>query len=346
MGCRAYILGAGFSQAFGIVSTKRLLDEILRFKHPRWTTITTMVWQEKIRLYLNNNYLGYNPHSQSTDIVQLMNHIDRGDELRTIIEDLEKRSIKAYNEFWTTLTRLMSTYFLVTTIGLMYPPHFPEMSPLNVFLDKLRTNDIIITLNWDTLLEHAFICLRGLNKPFVIGKRSESDISIYKLHGSIDFVGEPNEWMNKYWKEFEPMEIGQDQPMWRVKTYDRKRGWKPEMPWELIGREPLLLAPPADTRHLRNPFMKQMWKNAIEHITECEEFIVVGYSLPRDDYFIQMMLSSVYTFFHKQKSTKIQVIDPDPSGEVERRWRLFLGDAVKMVKQSFEQSPYCKQTDI
>lgn len=292
---------------------------------------------------MRNNYLGYSPFSQSTDIVHLMNHIDRSDELKTIVDNLGQRSAVAYDEFWTALTRLMGTYFLVSTIGLIYRPLSDEMRPLSVFTSKLRSTDLIITLNWDTLLEHAFYHLGGTDLRFVFGKKSEGDISIYKLHGSIDFVGEPNDWMKQYWKEFEPLEIGQNQPMWRVRTHDRERGWKPEMPWELIGKEPLLLAPPADIRHLRNPFMKQMWKNAIAHLTECDEIVVVGYSLPRDDYFIQMLLSSVYSWFHRQKGTKLRVVDPDPSGEVETRWRLCLGDTVRMIKVPFERSPYCKQ---
>jgi hypothetical protein len=337
----AYILGAGFSQAFGFPSTEELLSEILAYRHPRWTTFNTTMWQDKIQKYLKVNYLGYPTDSLPIDIVQLMNHIDRGDELRTIFQDRDEKSTFAYHEFWTVLTRLMSTYFLTTSICLMYPPD-ELLDPLRSFLRKLRSSDIIITLNWDSLLEHAFELIGESNAPIIQGKVSEGKVSVYKLHGSIDYIGTPNEWMEKYWKEFEPMEIGQDQPMWRIRTYDRQRGWKPEMPWELTEREPLLLAPPADVQHLRNPFMKQMWRNAFEHAKECDEFVVIGYSLPRDDYFIQMMLSSLYRHYHKRKNTRIRVVDPDPHGDVERNWKLSFGQCVEMIRSRFEVSPYCE----
>lgn len=336
-----YILGAGFSQAFGIPSTATLLKSILNPPYPRFRTIRVLQWQTIINNYLKANYLGYWKESTLPDIVQLMNHMYLSDELKRIFE-----GISTIEEDWTILIALVSTYLYAYTIWVGSDDTF-DRKHIQLFTKHVKPDDVIVTLNWDTLLEHAFVNWGGEDLeegdlPFVLGRKVDGKISIYKLHGSIDFMGMPNAGMEKYWKEFPPLNIGQSEPMWRVRTYDRRRAWKPDLPWELVNKSPMLLAPPASVHYLEMEFTKLMWRNCVDHLKECNRFVVIGYALPRDDYFIQMILSALYNEYHKSKGTKFIIIDPDPTGEVGLRWKLLLGDAVSIIRKPLEQTYFCE----
>ena len=101
-----------------------------------------------------------------------------------------------------------------------------------------------------------------------------------------------------------------------------------------------VIVPPTWNKTDYNQTLVNVWRRAAEELSEAENIFVIGYSLPETDAFFRYLyaLGSIGDNLIK----RFWVFDPDPTGEVEPRFRRFLGRAVerrfKFIKTPF---PIC-----
>jgi hypothetical protein len=78
---------------------------------------------------------------------------------------------------------------------------------------------------------------------------------------------------------------------------------------------------------------ENLWSHAARHLSDADQIIVIGYSLPPSDSFFRDLyaLGTVGDVILK----RFWVFDPDETGFVERRFKELLGEA---AKQRFQYS--------
>ena len=98
---------------------------------------------------------------------------------------------------------------------------------------------------------------------------------------------------------------------------------------------------PTFIKDLSNPQYKIIWQNAGIEISEADEIVFIGYSLPNADFEMRQLLSRM-----TRKSAKIHVIDyrPEKEGrkELEAHWSKFFGK--RDIKFSFDGAKYFIET--
>ena len=76
------------------------------------------------------------------------------------------------------------------------------------------------------------------------------------------------------------------------------------------------LIPPISSKPINKiSLFKYLWTKASEYLSECEELIICGYSLPSSD----NIAMSLFSHFSNKKINKVTIIDPDPI--ILKKWR-------------------------
>jgi len=230
----------------------------------------------------------------------------------------------------------LSIQFPVTKGRHIIPPH-PYQAFCKLIAElrddsgrSLVKNDFsFITFNYDLALDYALFH-QGVPFQYHIsgaGSRMPDGgygLPLLKLHGSINWgtcqkcnalvprgVSEArfDPWDSKY----VIFDLGS--------TIDKKTHC--DMPI----KGPPILVPPTWNKTDYQGALAQIWKKAAEELAEAENIMVVGYSLPETDSFFRYLFS-----LGSQSPTRIKrfwVFNPDPSREVEKRFRQLIGRGIE-----------------
>lgn len=176
---RVFILGAGFSAAAGIPLTEELLSRAMKKFSIECPGIYSRV----------ENYA--KECAGSTDQDLDLSSISFS-ELCTFLEYIELSEYGG-GERWCengSREKLALRFYLAKTIAESTPsaPSLPQL--YRDFAAQLHERDIVISLNWDGLLEGA---LNTVGKRYTYNFSDESAIKLFKLHGSVNWrLGEPS----------------------------------------------------------------------------------------------------------------------------------------------------------
>lgn len=178
---RVFILGAGFSAGAGIPLTEGLLADAMKKFSLECPGIYSRV----------ENYA---KESIGTPDDDLDLSIVSFSELCTFLEFIELREYGG-GERWCkngSREKLALRFYLAKTIA----EHTPIIGSIpQLYLDfaaQLHERDVVISLNWDGLLE---VALEAVGKTYTYNFSNEGAIKLCKLHGSINWrLGEPNRW--------------------------------------------------------------------------------------------------------------------------------------------------------
>lgn len=178
------------------------------------------------------------------------------------------------------------------------------------FIHAVGPNDVIVTFNWDTLIEQH---LYEAKKPFIFGLSDTSIISVLKLHGSLSWIQLPAT------PETEP-EPAQPQRLVELdrdsRLYFLNHEYLSQLDKISSKHRPYII-PPVWHKTPILPFIQQLWYQAHLSIGEamCEEHskvIVIGYSLPPEDLHARALLRAVLGV-NAEEGGKMYLIDPDSS---------------------------------
>ena len=308
-----YVLGAGFSKPAGLSLGTELWREVRNLANG---TDLSAGLEHQIRIYLKYMRTVHNPQFSETDI------------------DLEK---------FVTFLDIVS----LLGLGAIEPPHQPDETPnvtralqlvrnlvaqtlferqssvkeeeLQVYREfarRLKPDDVVITFNYDTLLESALDCCnRSYRYSFYVDSNlvsEPSDVILLKMHGSIDWFEEvPQNDHRRYDYQCEsiyPVSVGKRYGAHEILKTDQKSDNRLGRILRIRDHDgyfshgsmssdiPLVVAPSHENLIYLAPLL-EFWR-AFSDSNFVKRVVIIGYSLPSYDQYAQIALYRLATGKH------------------------------------------------
>ena len=202
-------------------------------------------------------------------------------------------------------------------------------------VEKQRNSVAIMTFNYDLCLEIA-IARAGLRYDYCLnGQCPDGHIPLLKLHGSLNWLGS----------------VGSDKPVIHsidsflklhnaiqspspgsMNLVEHLPTWAKEL--KIEGPPDPIIVPPTRSKLQHHRQLAGVWREAARHLSEAENIVVIGYSLPETDPFFR----ELYALGTAGASTikRFLVYDPDTKG-LESRFRALIGPRVEPRFQYLSQ---------
>ena len=188
---KIFIIGAGFSSPAGLPLTQQLFEQIreeTRFN--TWMSETIEIEYESFKEYINNTYDKEDAERKLSNIEDFISFLD-------VEHFLSLHGADTWSDIGNQaqiLTRNLICKILYNAMKKITPEKFKLYLK---FVEKLKPGDIIITFNYDTIIEEA---LFRLNKRFRFhyygsfpdGYDENKDIILFKMHGSMNWFNISN----------------------------------------------------------------------------------------------------------------------------------------------------------
>jgi hypothetical protein len=170
-----------------------------------------------------------------------------------------------------------------------------EQKPLlRAFARGLEPGDVVVTFNWDTLVERSLV---AAGKPISLAGHDPSRISILKLHGSLSWV--------KWEPGVKPKEPGH---LLRLSPgIGTTKDYAYADVWDALDTPPLIVPPIAAKRPVRGEFFTRLWSDAYGAVKTAEKVVVIGYSMPNDDLQARGLIGRAL----RARRRRYVVVDPD-----------------------------------
>jgi hypothetical protein len=183
----------------------------------------------------------------------------------------------------------------------------------------------LITFNYDLALDYALYFNRI---AFNYGLDNGTGLDLLKLHGSLNWGRCSNQscrgiciWsLADYFKQFKWNLYDVEDAS--LEVAERLIGRTHCHP-ETLERDPVLIPPTWNKGGFHNE-LSSVWSKAAAHLAEAENIFVIGYSFPPSDQFFKYFFA-VGSIGQEGWIEKIRVVDPDPSAEVENRFKQLFG---------------------
>jgi hypothetical protein len=312
---RVFFLGAGFSAAAGIPLTSSLLQKAMMKFSIECPGIYARV--DGYAQECTENVVGGFDYSK----------VDFSD-LCTFLEYIELREYGG-GERWTNAgsrEKLALRFYLAKTIA--------EHTPLEVdlpdlyleFAKQLHDRDIVISFNWDCLLE---VALRKLGKSYTYNFNIDGSIQLCKLHGSINWrldtpnnLGKPTNTLD--WQSLEFTGGMLDTEIYFTHALLDYAIWSN---YPTLGEiEPFLVLPGyGKAFDVRSNAV--LWYKPEIAFSMTHDVFIIGLSLAPDDFFIRSLFLSNLPYidsFSDIKGRRIYIINPDKN--CERNYNFVLSD--------------------
>jgi len=335
---RLFILGAGFSAAAGVPLTNKLLPlamEKFRNEYPGLFARVDNYAHECVSLLDGESPVD---HSRS-DFFQ---------RLCTFLEYIELREY-AGGERWSdngSREKLALRYFLAKTLA-EHTPEGGNIPELYIrFAEQLHAGDIIITFNWDGLLENA---LNKVGKPYTYDFSGDASIKLCKLHGSINWrLGKHLLWEeSRPQLSWSPLDFSSE--MMSTEIYATTEllsypAWKAFPPFSEV--DPFLVLPgygkAFDVRSNAALWYKPEFAFGYTH-----DVYIIGMGLSKDDFFVRSLFLSNLPFIDSYSSLEgrhIFIINPDERARKNYAFILSSGNATFLQKPfSIEDIKFMEQ---
>ncbi len=243
--------------------------------------------------------------------------------------------VRAITSARRALHKLLVHYFAQGTSE-DYTSRRTKRHYLRSILDPLVRGDIVITLNWDTLVEmtlaeagkwfasdgygfrNRFRPVRGTLPAGVRSSALRSKIKVLKLHGGVGWKIRPYEADRVY---LSPAHLLQHLPTTVRGTRVFFRDVAPD--GEAIEALDDLLEIPSYLKQIsRNPEMAAIWRQAASALARATEVEIWGYGLPDSDGEVHLLLTGLRP---RLERGKVRVTVHNPDGGARERWRQLLG---------------------
>lgn len=195
-----------------------------------------------------------------------------------------------------------------------------------------RRSVSVLTFNYDIAVDMA-LYRAGLGPDYVISAppRHDQPIPLLKLHGSLNWATETSTGairplhLANYFQYYRLDGFGEGGDV-RVPIGSQLAEYFKSNASLQVNREPLIV-PPSWNKADYHAALSDVWAHAARHLSEAEHIFILGYSLPETDSFFRHLyaLGSVGT----TPLRRIEVFNPDQSGETDARFQALLGPGAK-----------------
>jgi hypothetical protein len=322
---RVFVLGAGFSRAFGFTTSATIVKGVMEFFEPKLPN----AWFERnfriVKRWLDSEYPNW--RETSPDLIHLASKFfpkaSRGP--ATFVDPIGLHSdglswesgsypfeppSPNYEYALRSFEALLCIYLFA---GLMMNEVLVGWA--EKFAGNLTGKDVVLTLNWDVIPE---VLLTQTGKAFTRYEWRQDYVKVVKLHGSIDLIGIPNDKMRQHVAE-NPRALECLTPLlWRSVTSE---GFFPRtrplpfgrelFPWEWYNKTAVFIMPPYYTFGYGYKLIQFNWRKAEAALQRAKEIIVIGYSLCETDKPFCDLLKAVSNAWPSE--TRVKVWNPDPT---------------------------------
>ncbi len=342
---RVFVLGAGFSRAFGFTTSDKIVKGVMDFFAPNISNPWFKHNYRKVKQWLNvycpnwhqtspsltdvaNKFFPYDFHKQHATIDPICAYADK------VSWEDDNYPFKPpgfhYDEVLLSFEVLLCIYLFA---GLLTNEVLVDWA--NKLFQQFRGDDFIITLNWDVISE-TLLTMNGI--PFTRYEWHADYVKVIKLHGSIDLIGLPNEKMRNHIRKNPNVLECLTPLLWRVVTsegfFPRTHPWplgRELFPWEWYNKSAVLIMPPYYTYGYGYKLIQFNWLKAMTVLERAKEVFIIGYSLCESDKSFCSLLERVGKIW--QLKNRVQVWNPDP--EVGERAKILCGES----RIDFHQKP-------
>ncbi|HEX3032671.1 MAG TPA: SIR2 family protein [Bacillota bacterium] len=285
---KVYLLGSGFSAAAGAPTSIQVLGQIFSQQSADKKLTDLYNWLDT-HLFANRPNWLYN-----TDVEEVLTRLNLFDHYEEQ-QSLGARTLEAN-------TRLLLQQF----VKLLRPENLPVFPAFyDTFARRLNSDDKIITFNYDLILEKS-LDGAGLTYDYQLplqnqdrqtrNDRGKKCIKVAKLHGSINIVFCP-----------------ENHKLVRLPDDNKVTGLE-----DASGLGPFII-PPTLFKSYSMPALRQLWYTAFGQLSEAQELVIIGYSLPYADILTAQMLDFA---FQKGIIEKVLVVN-GPDSDISRLKSVF-----------------------
>ncbi len=309
------LTGAGFVRGIGIPLQDELLEEILSKD------------KEILRIY---NFLTRQDLDRSVGIEEFLTAMDFDE-------------VISGNSSWSS--KSLSSHIAIAILGAAVSSGKVKKGTRGKFRKNAQTlltsAKAWVTVNWDTVVET--LCNTGNRKFSYFGE--DNSLPLLKLHGSIDWfkMGKDNE---EYIRE--PDFVSTFGNYYRCELFAElnSRGLFPEKIRkrdifidELIKLLEIcapVLVPPTHFKSFGDRFIRKIWRTAWKEMSNMEHLVIIGYSFPDSDVMMRIFLTHMICVPVFERPPRVSIINPDPNGEVAKRFAPLCVGTVNFVRSRFE----------
>lgn len=324
---RVFILGAGFSAGAGIPLTAPLLEKTM----------------SKFSIECPGVFSRIDRHAHEAFEVSDNFNIDYSvvdfSDFCTFLEYIELREYGGGERWSSTGSRekLALRYYLAKTI-VEHTPQETDLPEVYVqFAQQLHKNDIVITFNWDGLLELA---LKQVGKSYTYNFGDDEEaIKLCKLHGSVNWrLNEPNNLGRPVdtlgWESLRFTEGIMDSEIYHTSALFNFETWHHHPPLGEV--EPFLVLPGyGKTFDVRANAV--LWYKPEFAFSATHDVFIIGLSLAPDDFLIRSLFLSSLPYidsFTGVTGRKIYIINPDLNAAKNYEFVLSAGHA-ELLNEKF-----------
>lgn len=318
-----YLLGAGFSSAFGLPNTPSLISEVLAFaKDKAWLESTDLPGALEAAFkffYPDADHEGFQP-----DVVDFFST------LRTYLDvgaGLVGTGLKEAPELYRLLRRALA-HLLIDKLRAVDTNKLIGHARLS---EIVRPGNIIITTNWDVLVEHySDIMEIPLRLTSDQRRFSSTEVTLLKLHGSIDWcqiAARAAGYGDKEYAGLQELQFSDRSRRVRLPKAQSSIVRIRALPglntaWQLVksrAREPYMVTMATGKSDDLGP-LRDVWRDAYRALSRAKRIEVIGYSMPPDDIEIRTLLRTGL----QRGQVRPQLVIQNPAPDVHLRVRAYL----------------------
>jgi hypothetical protein len=310
MGFKVFILGSGFSASMGLPTLLGLFHEMMSFESEK-----TNYNKDNILYAIGFLYPHFNPKISPPSYPPFEEFLS----LVTAAEDLP------YFDEGHWESKKLATLELLTDTLASKSSEAEENDLLKEFVSNLEDQDVIITFNWDNLIERT---LYSASRNINFLNRDSNAVTILKLHGSLNWGKLPKDVKLKHPDSVKYL----SEKIVYTTDYTYYDTWLP------LNTPPFIVPPIHTKQALSENFFKNIWHEAFNVIIEAEQVVFIGYSIPKEDLQARSLLSTSWIMRVKVKGNsgdKFILIDPNP--EVCGRYSSVISNGVKYFQTRFNK---------
>jgi len=299
---RLFALGAGFSAAAGIPMTRELLvSSMKRFGLECPGIFARVEAMVRTCFELDDSSIDYAVLCRSPDTLS---------QLCTFLHYHELREFGG-GERWTragSQENLALRFYLAKEIALSTPSSENLPALYLDFATQLHLGDVVLSFNWDTLLELA---LGAVGVPYSY-KVEDGRVTLAKLHGSINWrLGSPDA-PSPHWNSFRFTENMMDEELYWTRALVRPESWR-HVPPPFSEVQPFIILP-GFGKALDVRYLAELWYRPEFAFQSTHDIFVIGLSLAPDDFIIRSLFLDNLPYEHDYSGVpgrKVAIIDPD-----------------------------------
>jgi hypothetical protein len=303
---KVFVIGSGFSASMGLPTLNNIFNEIMMMPERPGESDKENIYSTLEILYPHFRRL--KTPSSFPPLEEFLSLIDLAKDLPFIEDGYWK--IKKIS-----VLRLLTDYLAKKSL------EAEEDELLNSFIKKLGYGDVIITFNWDNLIER---CLLKQGKAINFKERDDNAVTLLKLHGSLNWARIPEGTGLK----------NPDSVTWLHERICHTKDYSYYDFWDVLDEPPFIVLPTITKNPPAESFLKSLWDEAFQSLLIGEQISIIGYSIPEYDLQARTLLvMGLHTNMSGRE--KYSVIDPNP--DISGKYYALINPEIKFIQGKFSE---------